>query len=230
MVKKIANTLILMMLSFVVIGFTNPFGNAAESQNNPWWRSPERYKKSNQPPDSMPAMTSSENTSPVAKLQKDLEETLNDPLFENTFLGVQVKSLNQNEILFSHNAEKGFIPASNMKLFSTGVAFARLGPEFQFETKLYSTDPDVSDGIINGDLYILGSGDPSFSSAFHEDGPLAPMRSLVRILQAIGIKQIQGNLIGDDDIFDDQYIARLLVVRRFERMVCRRVGRLHAQQ
>ena len=204
--EKTPNILIFLIL-YLIIGLTTPLGITAESPDNDWWRRPEKTKESNEPMDSIVDPSSLETSSPVETLQKDLDQFLSDPLFENTYLGVIVKSLDRDEILFSHNAKKGMIPASCMKLFSTGVAFVRLGFDFQFETKLYSTDPDVSDGVINGDLYIVGSGDPTFASAFHEDGPLAPMRSLVQILQAIGIKQIQGNLIGDDDIFDDQYIA-----------------------
>jgi len=145
--------------------------------------------------------------SAVDALRSELEYLFNDPSFGNAHWGVFIKSLDNGQILYTRNEQKGFMPASNMKIFSTAVALARLGPDFRYETQLLSTDPRVQDGVINGDLYVVGSGDPSFAARFHDDNPLAPLEAWAQTLKAQGITRVEGDLIGDDDLFDDQYIA-----------------------
>jgi len=139
-------------------------------------------------------------------LRNDLDALLADPGFRKGLWGIQIQSLDRGDILYSLNAEKSLIPASNMKLFTTAAALALLGPDFRYETRLVTGDSNLTDGVVNGDLYIIGSGDPTFSGALHKDGPLAPMVSLARVLRTIGIRRIEGHLIGDDDVFDDEYV------------------------
>lgn len=143
---------------------------------------------------------------PEDQFKNDLDLLLDDPAFRRGVWGIQIQSLDRGDILYSHCAEKSLIPASNMKLFTTAAALALLGPDFRYETRLVTGDSDLTDGVVNGDLYVLGSGDPTFSRAFHEEGPLAPLTSLARVLRTIGIRRIEGHLIGDDTIFDDEHV------------------------
>jgi len=99
----------------------------------------------------------------------ELKQLFDSPSFYNAHWGVLVQSLDSGEVLYSRNAAKGFMPASNMKIYSTAAALALLGKDFRYDTLLYSTDSDIDDGVINGDLYVLGSGDPSFAARFHEN-------------------------------------------------------------
>ena len=144
--------------------------------------------------------------SPVSALRAELDEIFQDPSFHNAYWGVAIKSLDNGQVLFTLNDTKGFIPASNMKMYTTAAGLARLGPEFRYETRLLSTDPDLQDGVIDGDLYVLGSGDPSFAGRFHEGDPLAPFAGWIDTLKALGIQEIQGDIVGDDDVFDDEHI------------------------
>jgi D-alanyl-D-alanine carboxypeptidase/D-alanyl-D-alanine-endopeptidase (penicillin-binding protein 4) len=77
------------------------------------------------------------------------------------FSGVLIKDLNTQEVLFSHSEDKLFTPASLTKIFTLLAALETLGEEYAYPTSFYfsSTTP----GEINGDLYIVGSGDPTQS-------------------------------------------------------------------
>ncbi len=96
------------------------------------------------------------------------------------------------------------LPASNMKLISTGLALNELGPDFRFETKI-AVDGDVVDGVLNGNVYIVGGGDPTIGSQDSiavEDVPL--FEEWYGILTSAGIKKINGYVIGDGRFFEGQ--------------------------
>src|SRR5262249_21337278 len=65
--------------------------------------------------------------------------------------GLLIVDAETGETLFQQNADRYFVPASNMKLFATALALAKLGPEFQFHTTL-ETSGSVSGGVLMGDL------------------------------------------------------------------------------
>ena len=73
--------------------------------------------------------------------------------------GALIYSLDRKETLYSRNSERLLIPASNLKLVTTALALKELGPDFRFETNLYS-DGKIEDDHLIGDLYIKGFGDP----------------------------------------------------------------------
>src|SRR5262249_40444204 len=68
------------------------------------------------------------------------------------------------EVLFEQNADRYFVPASNMKLFTTALALAKLGSDFRFRTTLESLAPPTSDGKVKGPLFFVGRGDPNLSN------------------------------------------------------------------
>src|SRR5215472_6162563 len=76
-------------------------------------------------------------------------------LAKRSIIGVHVLDLQTGKALYAHNENRFFLPASNMKLFTTALALQTLGPEHRFETRLVR-EP-------SGDLTLLGSGDPSMN-------------------------------------------------------------------
>ena len=68
-------------------------------------------------------------------------------------------------VLASHNAGMRLMPASNRKLVTTGVALHAFGPDYRFRTSLGYTGTIEPDGTLQGDLYIIGGGDPTLGSA-----------------------------------------------------------------
>ena len=95
------------------------------------------------------------------------------------------------------NGDKRMIPASNLKLITTGVALHRLGPDYTFKTKIGYAGT-IRDGVLYGDLYIIGGGDPTIgandSAAFPVDSVFFKWYSL---LKNAGITNIEGQVVGD---------------------------------
>ena len=95
------------------------------------------------------------------------------------------------------NHTETMIPASNTKLFTTATALELMGGDHLLSTKIMADDDDISDGIIDGNIYIKGFGNPTFSSD--------ELESLVNQLYQSGLRTVKGNVIGDDSYFDDVY-------------------------
>jgi D-alanyl-D-alanine carboxypeptidase/D-alanyl-D-alanine-endopeptidase (penicillin-binding protein 4) len=113
------------------------------------------------------------------------------------------------EILCEQNADKYFVPASNMKLFTSALALAKLGADYRFHTTLETRGTISSEGVLSGDLSLVGRGDPNLSNRKFPyelkeefDGP--PQKALVELADALvarGVKEISGDVIGDDSYF-----------------------------
>src|SRR6185503_20119123 len=95
-------------------------------------------------------------------LAKRLDRVLDQPPFDRATWGVIVMD-SAGKTLFERNANRLFIPASNMKLLVTATASALLGPAFRVTTSLYGAGT-LQDGVLSGDLVAYGRGNPMFSS------------------------------------------------------------------
>jgi len=115
----------------------------------------------------------------VEKLLKQVDPAIN--------IGALVVDLNTGETLYSRNASKAFIPASNMKLFSDAAALLALGPNYQFINELSTNATRLEQGVLKGSVYLYLPGDPSFTSA--------DLSMLLAKLKTWGIKRIDGNII-----------------------------------
>jgi D-alanyl-D-alanine carboxypeptidase/D-alanyl-D-alanine-endopeptidase (penicillin-binding protein 4) len=123
--------------------------------------------------------------------------------------GLLIVDAQTGQTLFERNADKYFVPASNMKLFTTALALAKLGPDYRFHTTLETHGVLSPEGVLLGDLFLVGRGDPNLSNrkfpyALKEefDGP--PEKALAELadgLVAKGVKEIAGDVVGDDSYF-----------------------------
>ncbi|MEK0178146.1 MAG: D-alanyl-D-alanine carboxypeptidase/D-alanyl-D-alanine-endopeptidase [Oscillatoriales cyanobacterium] len=104
--------------------------------------------------------------------------------FSRSRWGILIQPLSSTRTLYSRDAQKYFIPASNVKLLTTAAALQKLGADFRIETSVYSGE--------NGNLYIAGRGDPSIAEAQLQD--------LAQQLKRRGISRVN-ELIGDDSYF-----------------------------
>ncbi len=135
-----------------------------------------------------------------------INELLERPAARRTFWGIAVRDLDTGATVYARNPDKLFLPASNVKLFSTALALRRLGADYSFATKLVAEGGLDEDGVLRGDLRLVGGGDPNLSARVlpyrkKEDfGPdrLEPVRRLARRVRDAGVRRIQGDLIGDD--------------------------------
>lgn len=105
--------------------------------------------------------------------------------------------LNQDTIL-AENITRSMIPASVTKLFTTATALSIMGADHYFSTRLLTDDLQTDDGIINGNLFIKGYGNSMFTSS--------DLNDMINDLLSLGIKEITGDIIGDDSYFDDIYV------------------------
>ena len=110
-----------------------------------------------------------------------------------------VKPDASDDDLYSLNAAKLMMPGSAMKIVTVAAAAELLGWDHQFETKVVSVAP-VDQGVLRGDLVVIGGGDPSISERSDTPGTLI---AIARLLRDAGITRVEGGVIGDDDLFDD---------------------------
>jgi serine-type D-Ala-D-Ala carboxypeptidase/endopeptidase (penicillin-binding protein 4) len=105
--------------------------------------------------------------------------------------------------------ETPLLPASTMKLVTSAGALLSLGPDFRFETRLYAGVNSFRRGrVLQGPIYILGSGDPVLATADYSrtflGGKGSSLGKLVAPLRAQGISLVKGPVVADESLFDDQ--------------------------
>ncbi len=142
--------------------------------------------------------------SAVNELQRDINRLL-APTSERATWGVLVKSLATNDTLYALNPRKLFVPASNMKLATLAAAAERLGWAYSYETRLIAHGTLLPSGFLDGDLLVVGSGDPSIDDW---DGAATRLfQSWAEQLKASGVTTIGGRIIGDDNAFDEETLG-----------------------
>lgn len=135
----------------------------------------------------------------VAELGRDIRALLRDAGLSARH-GVLVVSLDRGDTLFSLRPDEPLAPASNLKLYSTAAALAHLGPEFRWSTYLLARG-DVRDGVLQGDLVLFGTGDPTLDG-WRIAGTARGMEALADSLRARGVREVAGDLVGDGTFFD----------------------------
>jgi D-alanyl-D-alanine carboxypeptidase/D-alanyl-D-alanine-endopeptidase (penicillin-binding protein 4) len=111
----------------------------------------------------------------------------------------------------SHNPDLPVIPASNQKILVAAAALEVLGPDHVFTTEVRAAP--VSGGVVSGDLYLVGGGDPLLTT---DDYPAeqingyavlnaTSLNTLADSVAAAGITRIDGNIVGDGSRYDDEW-------------------------
>ncbi len=139
----------------------------------------------------------------VETLQKRINALIKQPRYASALWGVKVVSLDSGKTLFEHEAQKLYSPASNSKLYTMALALDRLGPDYRIKTSLYAQSQPDAEGTIKGDLIVYGRGDPTINAQLHKGDIFNALEPLVEVLTKAGVKQISGDLIGDDSYFHD---------------------------
>jgi D-alanyl-D-alanine carboxypeptidase/D-alanyl-D-alanine-endopeptidase (penicillin-binding protein 4) len=146
---------------------------------------------------------------PPKHLQERISGVLSTPDLARGFWGVEVVSLSTGETLYSQNADKLFTPASNTKLFTTAAALALIGPDYKFRTTVETTGTLDRYGRLNGDLVLVGHGDPNLSGrelpydlrTQRNDDPIQALETLADALVQKGVKYVDGDIVADDSYF-----------------------------
>lgn len=144
----------------------------------------------------------------TTKLQTEIKKLQNDPVLKHGSWAVCVLAADSGKQLAGFGEELSLTPASTLKVITTGAAFGILGTDYRYRTTLeYTGTYDSTAGIITGDLYIRGSGDPSFGSkamgeALHDSFP-DPFVFWAKKMQQQGIRTVTGKIIADASCFDE---------------------------
>ncbi len=127
-------------------------------------------------------------------LAAEIDAILSDPIFVSSTTGIKIIRLRDEVVLYERNNQRLFHPASTMKLLTAGTALEVLGSEFRYTTDLAILPGTINDGIVTGDIYLKGSGDPSLQ--------LSDLETLVQKLKERGISRVKGNIVCDASFFD----------------------------
>lgn len=118
-----------------------------------------------------------------------------DPIFRHGAVAVGLYDAKSGKPVYEHNAHQALIPASTVKLASTGAALELFSPEFKFSTTLYHTGEIGSDGVLKGSLLVVGSGDPSLGSRFLSMKADSFLVFFVDRLLEAGVRSIEGEIV-----------------------------------
>ena len=120
-----------------------------------------------------------------------------DRLFKQAKVGLCVVNLRTGDMVFERNSEDGLNPASTMKVVTSATALKYLGPSYKYHTTIYTDGGVPSTGVVKGNLYVEGGGDPLFV--------VERMWKLVHDLKLAGLEQVAGDVIFDESFFDSDY-------------------------
>lgn len=150
-------------------------------------------------PTATPSSSASKQT--LFDVQAKIRQILFRPELKRGSVGVKIVSLDTGKTIFEQDAEKYFMPASNMKSFTVAAALERLSPNFRFVTSVYANALPDATGTVKGDLIVFGRGDISISTAFYEGDYYKGIDALADRIAQAGVKRIEGNLVGDETFF-----------------------------
>lgn len=168
-----------------------------------------------------------------AGAQSDAPKTFTDaahqvtsrPVYGHGEFGLEVYSLDTGKVVYAMNGQRLFTPGSTTKLFTEGAALYLLGADYRFHTPLYRTGKIDGKGTLDGDLILVGSGDPNLSDRLQPDGSLAwadedhsyggvdsrlvgkdpviVMHQFAHAVADAGIKRIKGRVLIDVSLFPE---------------------------
>ncbi len=145
---------------------------------------------------------------PLAHAQDDrralaaaIDDVLDGDDLRHAWWGVHVVDAETGDLLYARNPQRPFMPASNVKMFTTAGALLLFGPEHTFDTSLYAVG-DIDDGILRGSLVVQAGGDPTIGGRFFEDNPVHLFDAWYDALSEAGISEVRGELLADLSFFD----------------------------
>jgi len=161
-------------------------------------------------PEAVSALLPSAQQPPLT-LAQQIADLLADPAVARAHWGIIVTTLDGKPI-YALNEAQLFQPASNAKLFSTVMAMAMLGEDERFETQAVASGEIDKQGVLHGDLKLVGGGDPSFGThdlpyippAQRTKPPgftpptLADIEELAEKVYEAGLRRVEGDVLGDD--------------------------------
>lgn len=147
-----------------------------------------------------PGTGRSEDASPAA-LRRVVDSLLALPETRHARWGVLIVDPERGDTLYSRDAGKLLVPASNQKILTAAVALETFGPDFRYGTPILAHGLQRGD-TLHGDLLVAGRGDPTFSDHVAGDA-MVPLRAIADSLRARGIRVVRGRVLAHGDAFPD---------------------------
>jgi len=161
------------------------------------WAAPQAAPQPDPSPETQPAP----QTPPVPEaagagipLAARLAAHLRAPAFSPEDTGLIILSLPEGSTVLARNPDRPLRPASTMKILTSAAALSLLKPEFVYNTRILADAPIDADGAVAGNLYIQGSGAPDLVGE--------AWWLMTRRLAALGLRRVDGDLVGDESYFD----------------------------
>lgn len=150
------------------------------------------------------AQTTTTATKPSNGIQTYAESMITNAGLQHAIFGFYVKDMTSGSVVADYNSEMSITPASTMKLVTTATAFQLLGRGYKFKTRIMHTGTfDTLTGTINGDLYLVGGGDPTLGSRYYNDAG-SERNFLMRwadTLYQMGVRKVTGKVVADASIY-----------------------------
>lgn len=147
----------------------------------------------------------------AADVSSEVDAILARRQLDTSATGIFIWDLDAARTIYAWNADEQFAPASNMKLVTTATALINWGADHRFTTELYMPDIRVVSGVLPGDLYLRGLGDPSLSTRAYQRNELrfatGSLEAFARSLGALGVHTVSGRVLGDESWFDRERIV-----------------------
>jgi len=146
------------------------------------------------------------------KLTELIQAVLNQPQLDRSYWGIEAKELETGRVLYSLNPDRLFLPASNVKLFTTAGALSLAKPDYRFVTTVEAEGKIDSSGRLLGDLAIVGRGDPNISGRVlpytlkteRQPPHTQALEEMADQVAGGGLKIIDGDVLGDDTYYSPQ--------------------------
>ncbi|HYH82382.1 MAG TPA: D-alanyl-D-alanine carboxypeptidase/D-alanyl-D-alanine-endopeptidase [Longimicrobium sp.] len=140
----------------------------------------------------------------AASLRQRIDAVLARPALSRADWGIEVRDAASGRVLYARDADRLFIPASNLKLVVAATAAHHLPADYRHRTTLYGTGP-VRGGVLEGDLVLYGRGDPLIGERYGRRRTAA-WEALADSLLARGIRRVSGGVVADESYFEAVYV------------------------
>lgn len=161
-------------------------------------------------------------SNPNVALASAVQKVMDRPEFRRANFGVEFYALDSKTVVYAHDADKLFVPASTTKALTEGALLAHLGRDYRFHTRIFRTGKIDNKGRLKGNLILVASGDPNLSNRIRPDGtlafvdedhsyggaalpadPLTVIQQLAKQVYDKGIRRVDGRVLIDTSLFPD---------------------------
>ena len=147
----------------------------------------------------------SQNYISQSKAKKAIAKLVKDSLLKSASVSFSIMDLRTGKLISSFDKHRALVPASSQKIISCALILNQLSNEYKFSTPFYLKGENQSEGTFNGNIEIIGKGDPSFASDYFTEIPKVQdiADTLSSILKQKGISRIKGNIVVNENFITD---------------------------